>query len=178
MSRLFQMGTTVGGIPASQTPSALFWYEQIIHAHGIQGILELGTERGGLSVFFGLQCPHHTVTVDVTDQLESHTRFMLTTLGVRQEIADCRDEEVARRLIYWVQRPLLVFCDNGYKKDEFGRYAPLLFAGDLIGVHDCGTEFHPDADDTKAVVAANHLERIYQAELDEDRTIAAFWRRL
>jgi len=38
-------------------------------------------------------------------------------------------------------KPLLLFCDNGNKREEVRRFAPLLSGGDFLAVHDWGSEF-------------------------------------
>jgi len=47
--------------------------------------------------------------------------------------------------------PVLLFMDNGKKRDEFRLYAPLARPGSVIAVHDWGTE-----------IALKHVSRIIQ----------------
>ena len=56
-------------------------------------------------------------------------------------MADCHKEETLEFLLEQVSRPALIFCDGVEKELEFKLLAPLLIPGDVIGVHDAGTEF-------------------------------------
>jgi hypothetical protein len=63
-------------------------------------------------------------------------------LGISFRRVDCHNLGQLQELFDEVPRPALVFVDGGNKQLEFALAVPLLRSGDLIGVHDVGTEFH------------------------------------
>ena len=55
--------------------------------------------------------------------------------------------------------PLLLLCDNGAKPLEMATFVPLLRAGDIVGVHDWGTEVNEgDIDPVRALLTPYLLE--------------------
>jgi len=162
--------------PMAQTFLSLYWYDQLLRELGIRGVIELGTGSGILTVLFGLHCPGAVTTIDLIDRRDERTRDLHQRLGITQSGLDCRrDIRLAGDLIAALPTPRLVFCDNGNKPEEFALYAPMLGSGDAIAVHDSGTEFFSDQEDTQRVAAAANLVRWRQQELDDDETLIAAW---
>lgn len=166
----------------SQTWSALYWLERLFHEWPRGSIIELGAGNGALSVFFGLHCLGWTTVVDrpdhpyppypcLTEELHRRLRIRTERHDILCDVAAIRD------LIMYTRPPVLVFCDNGDKPREFALYAPVLRSGDIIAVHDNGTEFFADAPAAQAVAAACALERWRREELDADNTLLAVWRK-
>lgn len=169
---------TFGGNVMSQCWSALYWYERLLCEIGVRSILELGTERGSLTLFWGLHCPGRVVTVDVSMQNVTPERWELYgRLGIRAVVDDAWNVGHAIERMASMPRPVFVFCDNGDKTREFRIYARLLQPGDAIGVHDNGSEFMADEPEAQATAEATGLVRWHREELDADGTIAAIWRK-
>lgn len=85
------------------------------------------------------------VTIDSTNH--GAPREKLEELGVRVLTMDLFAESAAstlKELFESLPKPLILFCDNGNKPEEWKRYVPLLEAGDYAAVHDWGTEFRKE----------------------------------
>ena len=70
--------------------------------------------------------------------------------------------------------PLLLFCDAGNKPQEFQTFVPQLTAGDIVAVHDWGTEF---GEGDELPVRAQ-VERLDWQECAELSLRTRWWRRL
>jgi len=66
-----------------------------------------------------------------------------------------------------------LFCDNGRKVDEINEFAYYLRAGDLLGVHDWGSEIH--LEDVKGVLEKfeDHSFNLEYSDLSD--TLFRFW---
>jgi len=71
-----------------------------------------------------------------------------------------------------LNRPIMLFADDGDKKKEFARYVPMLQQGDYIAVHDWGTEVWAEHIDP-----FRHLiEPIFLGQCEELGSYTRFWR--
>lgn len=131
----------------AQSFSALYWFERFFQEVGAAAVMELGTGNGTLTQFFGLHCPGHVRTYDIgaASITDKHRAEIFARLGITYEQKDLLVIGAISNLLvtYEGRRPLLVFCDNGNKKQEFLEAAPLLRPGDSIMVHDVNVEFIP-----------------------------------
>ena len=139
-------GNTFAGSLMAQAWNDLALWEEFLNRHEVQSIVELGTFRGGMSIFLALQAAARGarfVTVDSSlgqvenlqflEALDSNVIGMdLFGDGALTRITDNLEELPA---------PRLLFCDNGNKREEVRRFAPLLADGDFLAVHDWGSEF-------------------------------------
>ena len=60
-----------------------------------------------------------------------------------EDVVDQKNEELAS-ILRDANRPKLLYCDNGNKKVEVELYSKYLYKGDVLGVHDWGTEIFPE----------------------------------
>lgn len=166
------------GVPAVQRWCDLWLWEQIFQrTPGLSGVIELGTLKGGLSLFLRLQTLQRGqlfTTVDWVDHLTPCPLFDLVALQGHQLRIDMW-EDVGRKVIdqmlaadAW--HPLLLLCDGGNKPREVQTFAPLLRSGDLIAVHDWGTEFGPGD-----LTPVEHLLEPYLLDLTESIDSMTRW---
>lgn len=126
-------GTTFCGRRMSQTWDDLRLYEKVLNAHpDLKSIIELGTEQGGLSHYLHSQ----TVNRDMMFHTFDIVKPELPVPGW-QKVDVLREAE---KVVSFFHRPVLLVCDDGNKPWEMVTYAPYLFPGDLMAVHDWDTE--------------------------------------
>lgn len=122
-------------------PDIMLW-EKFFQEHHIATLLEIGTAKGGLSMFFLLQAKQRRFifwTYDI--KVPDDTLGM--PLGEDLRRAFVKEDAFApglKSLITVAQRPLMIFCDGGDKRREAREFTPLLRSGDFIAVHDWHNE--------------------------------------
>ena len=169
-------GYPFANIPLGQTWSNLYWLSALVSRRPhLRGAVEIGTWHGALATFLGLHFPGSVLTADVLDQRDDHTKRLHHRLGVMFYLADCHDRSALGMLLNKVPRPALVFVDGGHKTTEFLLVAKLLGPGDVIGVHDIGTEFHL-TNEIQATVDEMGLKLIpYEDQPTMEETLAIYW---
>ncbi len=139
-------GITFGGLHVSQSWNDLGIWEEFFNRAGTKSFIELGTFKGGTTVYFQMQGLIRGFSVTSIDSTDHGVPIeLLTKLGVKLLTVDLLSEatvEPIRELIDSLPKPLALFCDNGNKPVEWNRFFPLLSPGDFATVHDWGTEFH------------------------------------
>lgn len=128
----------------------LLWEKALNNHRELKCMVELGTGRGGFSLYLLLQCVQRGMWFESWDT--APVPAVHTTVGgalgmekhVRTgDIFGAGREAMAATLGNSTNHPLLLFCDNGNKPREFAEFVPLLRPGDLVAVHDWGTEMNP-----------------------------------
>jgi len=175
------------GDHVQQLPSALLWFDRLITEYKISSVLELGTGVGTLTCLFGMRCPGAVVTVDIEDRRRPATKDLFSALDIVRLGIDLSDGGTIERLADKARahrvpgEPMLLFVDSGdsEKEREFAAYTNpengLLESGDLVAVHDCGSQFFPDSPANVKAARVGRLRRILSAELDADKTRLAVY---
>lgn len=157
-------GQTFMGIKTTQYWADLALWEKFLNRHSdIMSIIELGTEKAGLSLFLSLQARQRGIefrTFDHkdTDNLDTPLAKLIGlrdafSLGNLFGVAGTRLIELLKTEL---SHPILLFCDDGDKAREFKEFVPYLRIGDYVGVHDWGKEIF-EADVTIFGKAVKHL---------------------
>ena len=162
-------GYLFAGAPLGQTYCNLYWLSRIVDQYDLKSCFELGTWYGAFSTFLGLHLP--TITADIKDQRDAHTIELHSRLGVEFRRADCHDSEVLRGIFADLERPTLVFCDGILKEKEFLLMIPFLQSGDIIGVHDVGTEFRPNDPEIVGCISRSGLSLLES----EEASCSMYW---
>lgn len=172
--------TSFLGIPMLQWWSDLTIWERIFNGKPLKHVIELGSGRGAMSAYLLMQCiqndarytgfDHVTTQIGPTPMgklldVDSHivTGDLWANSGYLRAIVD--DPE---------NHPLLLFCDNGEKPREFREFMPLLWAGDVVAVHDFGNEF-TDMDVAAVPGATERLGRLMGEECDALKVLTRWW---
>jgi cephalosporin hydroxylase len=132
--------TTYCGAPLIQMWNDLLLWEKFFYRHPIKFMLEIGTQFGGLSLFFKHQSIMHEfdfVTIDIIEHQE--VTKLMPLLEESFCCTDCFDPDFMT-CIESRPSPKMILCDGGWKAKEFRDYAPLLKPGDFIAAHDWGNE--------------------------------------
>lgn len=128
-------GTTFCGAAMAQVWGDLLLWERVFNAHPeLRCLIELGTGGGGFSHFLQAQCLARGMSFATFDwAVPPSTVPGWHKADVLQDI-----EKVVRHF----RHPMLLSCDNGNKPLEVATYLPHLVPGDLVAVHDWGTEIY------------------------------------
>lgn len=139
--------TYMGCEMAQYQVDLVLWERFLSSASDIRAIVELGTGRGGMSLFLALQAYQRGMEFWTFDWLERGCLDspLAKLLDLREHfvLGDLFGETNAVVIDLLTQKlahPLLLYCDDGKTKDrEFKEFVPYLQAGDYVGVHDWPT---------------------------------------
>jgi hypothetical protein len=134
---LHDVGCTFLGTNCSQAWADFQLWEKLLNAHPeLRSIVELGTGEAGFSRYLHIQAEARGLDFATFDlvRMDDHRQPGFRRLDIFAEPAE---------VIACLHSPGVLFCDNGDKPREVALFAPLLQPGDLLVVHDFGTEFWP-----------------------------------
>lgn len=104
----------------------------------IKGIIEIGTGKGALSIFLGLECYERglkpLLTYDILPLAKEPGLFKL--LKIKFIIRDCYHEDSIREIKGYINGPILFFSDNGNKLRDFNYFIKLLPKDSIFVSHD------------------------------------------
>lgn len=125
-----------GGVQAAQILADYWLWEALLNvAQGtVSGIVELGTGKGGFSLFLAAQAQQRDLFFRTYDIAEPACRV---PGFVRLDIY-ARAEEIGEHLAR--HDPVILFCDGGNKPREVRTFSTYLSPASMIVVHDWGTE--------------------------------------
>ena len=157
--------------PVMQTWPDLFFINELLTDIKFDTIVELGTYRGGLTVFFGLHAlsnpPCKVITFDIRPEPDKFPFTMYKKLcPITYYNLDVFSEE-AKNIVRTAAKSgrILLFCDGGIKPQDFQTYAPLLEGTDIVLIHDKGRGVYQHEVDP--VAERNGLTPFYQEEADK-----------
>lgn len=139
--------TSLFGIPVIQNWCDLWLWEKMFeNSPQVKAVIELGTLYGGLSQYLLCQ----TIARGMHFRTFDWQRYLTVgPLAQRLGLAECfiHDDLWAGGLAKFQVlvdqddwHPLLLLADDGNKPKELATFVPLLRPGDIIAVHDWGTE--------------------------------------
>lgn len=155
------------------------WETFLNQCTGSKTIIELGTYDGAFSIYLLLQAINRGMKFWTFDyvQRESMNTPISTLLNlndyfIMEDIRQPRPEKLLTLLGEEQNHPLILFCDDGAKEEEFQKYVVLLRSGDHIVVHDWGTEVH-----MPAIAPFSHLlTPILWGECEAMQSHTRFWK--
>lgn len=187
------------GASCCQDHMALFVFEWLLNNIKVDAIVELGTGRGGLSLFLMFQAQVRGLkfyTFDALYRLENDINFetcnppvnlpkMLSPdfyqmwLQKKGPGIPKPEQEVEEETVKFIgdilkSNRVLMYCDDGNKPLELKTYAPLITKGSVIGVHD----WHPSQFtwvDVPGLEKDLKLEVVMEEICTEHKTIQRFW---
>lgn len=132
-------GTSFAGVPMAQQWVDLVIWEGILNDNPTaSGIVEIGTFKGGFSLYLAAQAQARGMffrTYDVLPPEVDVPGFVRLDVFAH---ADAVGEHLRR------YDPLVLFCDGGNKARELRTFSRFLSHQSVILVHDWKTEFLPD----------------------------------
>lgn len=127
---------TYRGVLVGQTKTTPALLDKIIKKNNFSLIIEIGTHRGGLSLWLNDNKPDDCefYTADITTE---HLKIDAQKEKINFLLGDCFTThfETISNLIK-THKQVLLLCDGGNKQQEFKTFAPLLKPGDVIMCHD------------------------------------------
>jgi len=174
-------GTYFLGIQSVQYWSDFMVWDKFLSAHPeIGSMVELGTGRGGLSLYLYLEAiqrefPFLTFDTAPAEACQTPVAKLvgMSSVCITGDIfGDCHKRIIT--LLTSPTQPVMLFCDDGDKPKEFRTFVPYLKPGSLIAVHDWSTEF--GSDDTLPV--KDMVEETFVAESEAIGSMTRFYRRI
>ena len=173
--------TTWCGVAAAQERRDFWIWEDFLNEFEVKLLIELGSYRGGFSLFLLCQCLNRGIeffTVDI-----HYPEAASGPLGNILRLTYHYREENVLRGSKWLldtigaseNHPLLIYCDNGDKPEEFRMYTPALKSGDFIVVHDWNAEI--DESHVRWDIGSR-LETLYEERCNAERSLTRFFRKL
>lgn len=131
------------GITSQQQFADLIAWEIFFQrATHFNSMTELGTGRGGMSLYFLLMSHQRHFdfwTYDIEDNAVENTRLAkLVEFQVHFKKMDIFN--ISSSITSKFVHPMILYCDNGDKPKEVREYYPYLFKNDCLAVHDYGIE--------------------------------------
>lgn len=148
----------------AQDPRAILVWEEFLTDLEFSRIIEFGTYKWGMSIFFFLFCKQKNAEFYTFD----NENFHLCRLGRELGIRDCHRQvdifSIAGQIGSLIEREgiTVLYCDNGDKPKEIAVFSKYLKKGDFLVVHDYGTE-------VKKEDIPKFLKRVY-VEHDDNMT--------
>ncbi len=177
-------GSHFCGVDMRQYWADLQLWEEFLNKYGdIRTLVELGTFRGGMTLFLATQAWVRGLSFYTLDRDMPDDRVLKSPFAANLQLRDAFIHgdfwrETHEALLGLLRdsrlKPLMLFVDGGCKREEFNAFVPELASRDYCAVHDYGTEFKPA--DVEPV--AHLLESVY---LDEclsppQPCLTRFWR--
>jgi len=140
-------------IPIKHSTEDLSVFEEILKDYDPEVIMELGTLKGGLTLFFSEVLPRSSIITFDIKPMELEEYYRLQILNPDQfcqfYTGDILKDKKIQKMISEIigkmkSRKLLLYCDNGDKMKEIKIYKNFLMKGHMLGVHDWGTEVDPN----------------------------------
>lgn len=165
----------------------------------IQGIIEIGTLPGSMSVFLGLECYERGLKSLLTYDIRGYPKDdeksanlalpknkmtgtykprLFKLLEIRFIIRNCFHKNSVQEIIEYANVPILFFCDGGNKIREFNYFAGLLKQDSIIVAHDWNEEIK--LEDISDTINKYGLIPLHEKEWDvpPDNIKTCFWRKM
>lgn len=129
------------------------------HGERIKSIIELGTGRGGLSMYLSLWAkrlggiPMHTVDINAYAAIDDGLQPAFDLMDIKYHYMDMFSQECID-LVKGVMAdgPTFLLCDGEDKPSEFQTFVPMAPPGSIVTAHDWGPSGHIRPDDVTEVV--------------------------
>lgn len=136
---------TIFGVPSQQSFADLAAWELFLRNKHVNSIIELGTGRGGMTLYFLLWAMQQNATFSTFD-ITRHKNLESSRLAKKFHLLDhFKEVDVLsqyKTVLKSIIHPTLIYCDNGNKPEEVRLYSKHLAPGDFIVVHDFNIEIN------------------------------------
>ncbi len=168
---LCQINKRFMGGGMSQSYSALYFFEYYIEHYGFEYIVEIGTQKGALSLFFANMAAvterFFFDTFDISDEdyydrsVEGVGHWFREICKISPYCNFFRWDIFSKGAMSRIQiesedKKTLIFCDGGDKVREMDIYGGILKPGDHIILHDWQSEVF--ADHIAAILEKHHIK--------------------
>ena len=134
----------------AQSELAIPMWESVMFHTDYCRIIEIGTFHGNFSLYLfllTLSNQSEFYTFDIVDwRVYDHSPHIKNYLGLDNHFKKMDVFESVGFISDLIKRNgiSVLFCDGGDKEREFNTFSPFLKWGDIIAVHDWGTEVNPE----------------------------------
>jgi len=160
------MHTSFIGIKAAQTREDFELWERFLTPRIFARIIEIGTYKWGLALFFFLWCKTKRANFYTYDIKFFPASGVVRRLGVTLcfKKANIFQKDVADEIADHIKQPgmSIVMCDGGNKLRELTTFSRYLKDGDYIAVHDWGTEVQKQDFPGLRLVAEGGMTAIFE----------------
>jgi len=176
------------GAGMSQNRFGPYIFEWLIMKYGIRFVFEIGSNKGGLSLYLAnmASVTRHfyftTIEIDPASYLDNASvegagRWLRKLESISEHFKIIIGDAFSRETVSGIKNmmdghPSLIICDGGNKALEFKTYAPLLTSDDMIIVHDWNVEINMGM--IRDDIIENDLEEVPIPDL---RTTLALFRK-
>ncbi len=161
----------------AQSEKAIPLFERTLIYHNIARIMELGTYRGNLSLYFLLYCLNlgkEFYTYDIVVKWKNGNLKSILDFKKYFYPYDVFEHEKEISDIIRKDGITFLFCDGGDKERELKTYAPYMKVGDIISAHDWGV--YTKGENVIPTLEQYGFKEIHQKECDEEGNIKMFMR--
>lgn len=170
ISDLLEINKRFMGGGMSQSYSALYFFEYYIQHYDFEYIVEIGTQKGALSLFFANMASvterFFFETYDISDKdlydrsVEGVGHWFKKICKISpycnfHQLDIFSEEAKGNIFTESADKKTLIFCDGGDKQMELSIYGSIIKPDDHIIVHDWNEEIFPDA--IKPILEKNNL---------------------
>jgi len=159
------MHTSFIGIKAAQSYADFLVWERFLTDTDFARIIEIGTYKWGMSLFFWLWCKTKAADFHTYDIKFFPATRVIRELGITKQFQMVDVFEIADKVGNLISQPnpTIVYCDGGNKAAEIKTFSRYLKKGDYIAMHDFGTEvFQEDIPKGLKLIDNGDTTRIYQ----------------
>jgi len=178
---------TFAGVLIAQFWRDLLLWEIFLNKYAVQSVVELGTYRGGMSLYLLMQCIQRNMSFFTFDREDAVA--LRSTLGRKLGLHDCfyrgdyfADDAAKRKVLDTItdpaNHPLALFCDGDYKSVEYHIFGPLLARDDFVIVHDYGKTAGVDTSFVPEDAEESLTEEIMVTLCDRFESRTRFFRRI
>lgn len=134
------------GVPCQQYHTDFWLWELFFEKYKINTFIELGTGRGGTTMFFMMHSIQRSFKFYTFDSSVPYAVAdpLWTYLDISSHfcMGDIFNEgkRYVEEAILRSERPIMLYCDNGDKPREMREFTPLLSKDDFVSVHDWSHE--------------------------------------
>lgn len=166
------------GYGMSQNPEALWLWEQVLRVQNFKRFIDIGTWKGGLSMYFYLWCLDREAdfySYDIREKCYPRKgKKLFEKLGFYKHfyLKDVFEAEEEIGNLIGQSGKTIIFCDNGQKEKEFQTFSPYLKSGDIIAVHDWMTETRPEV--IYPIADFHNLKEIFIEESQKEKMTRFF----
>jgi len=136
------MKTTFIGTRMAQTPRAVALWEKVLSETEFSRIIEIGSYKWGMSLLFYLFCIQRKAEFFTYDIGKFTPPRVVREIGLTKhfKMVDVFTIEKEIGALIKKEGRSIVYCDGGNKARELQVFSQYLKQGDIIAVHDWGTE--------------------------------------
>ena len=159
------MQTRFIGIKTAQSRNSFLLWEDFLRDKLFARIIEIGTYKWGMSLFFFLWCKTRKAEFFTFDVKFFPATRVVRLLGVIKCFCKADVFSIEQEIGDLIKSDgmTILFCDGGNKPKELATFSKYLKKGDYICTHDWGTEVvKTDIPDGLTLIAEDEMTAIFQ----------------